>query len=92
MKISVLLQSSILLASASRLAGNWEVVASLAVSKRQMHKLSYLFDILIRNPHGGGKQIILDVAVTGLDGNTRTNDDKPDQPLKLAVIITYITL
>ena len=38
-------------------------------------------DILIRNPHGGGKQIILDVAVTGIDGTTRTNDDKPDQPL-----------
>ena len=38
-------------------------------------------DILIRNPHGGGKQIILDVAVTSIDGTTRTNNDKPDQPL-----------
>ena len=32
-------------------------------------------DILIRNPYGGGKQIIIDVAVTGIDGTTRTNDD-----------------
>ena len=38
-------------------------------------------DILIRNPYGGGKQIIIDVAVTGIDGTTRTNDDKPEQPL-----------
>ena len=38
-------------------------------------------DILIRNPYGGGKQIIIDVAVTGIDGTTRTNGDKPDQPL-----------
>ena len=38
--------------------------------------------ILIRNPYGGGKQIIIDVAVTGIDGTTRTNDgDKPEQPL-----------
>jgi hypothetical protein len=27
-------------------------------------------DILIRNPYGGGKQIIIDVAVTGIDGTT----------------------
>ena len=38
-------------------------------------------DILIRNPYGGGKQIIIDVAVTGIDGTTRTNDDKPEQPV-----------
>ena len=38
-------------------------------------------DILIRNPYGGNKQIITDVAVTGIDGTTRTNDDKPKQPL-----------
>ena len=38
-------------------------------------------DILIRNPYGGGKQIIIDVAVTGIDGTTRKNDDKPNQPL-----------
>ena len=38
-------------------------------------------EILIRNPYGSGKQLIIDVAVTGIDGTTRTNDDKPDQPL-----------
>ena len=38
-------------------------------------------DILIRNPYGGGKQIIIDVAITGIDVTTRTNDDKPEQPL-----------
>ena len=38
-------------------------------------------DILIRNPYGGGKQIIIDVAVTGIDGTIRKNDDKPNQPL-----------
>ena len=38
-------------------------------------------DILLRYPQGGWRQIILDVAVTGIDGNTRINDDKPDQPL-----------
>ena len=38
-------------------------------------------DILIRNPYGGGKQIILDVSVTGIKGTTRTNDDKPNQPM-----------
>jgi len=32
-------------------------------------------DILIRNPYGGGKQIILDVSVTGINGTTRTNDE-----------------
>ena len=36
-------------------------------------------DILIRNPYGGGRQIIIDVAVTGIDGSTRTNNNKPDQ-------------
>ena len=38
-------------------------------------------DILIHKPYGGGKQIIRDVAVTGIDGTTRTNDDKPNQPI-----------
>lgn len=37
-------------------------------------------NILIRNPYGGGKQIIIDVAVTSIDGTTRTNDGKPNQP------------
>ena len=36
-------------------------------------------DILIRNPYGGGRQIIIDAAVTGFDGSTRTNNNKPEQ-------------
>jgi len=38
-------------------------------------------DILIRNPYGGGSQIIVDVAVTGFDGSTRTHNNKPEQVL-----------
>jgi hypothetical protein len=40
-------------------------------------------DILVRNPYGGGKQIIIDAALTltGIDSTTRTNDDEPDQPV-----------
>jgi hypothetical protein len=36
-------------------------------------------DILIRNPYGGDRQIIIDVAVTGFDGSTRTHNNKPEQ-------------
>ena len=33
-------------------------------------------DILLRNPRGGfGRQTIIDVAVTGIEGQSRTNDD-----------------
>ena len=38
-------------------------------------------DILLRNPFGGGRQVILDVAVTGVDGSDRKVDDHPDQPM-----------
>jgi hypothetical protein len=37
-------------------------------------------DILIRSPYEGGKLIIIDVALSGIDGTTRTNDEKADQP------------
>ena len=40
-------------------------------------------DIFLRNPHGGGRQIIIDVALTGTDGRNRTHDDKPEQPIIL---------
>ena len=40
-------------------------------------------DILIRNPYGGGAQIILDVAITGVSGQTRHTDQDTDQPLQL---------
>ena len=43
-------------------------------------------DILIRNPHGGGKQIILDVAVTGIDGTTRTNEPMMIYPINLLTL------
>ena len=39
-------------------------------------------DILISNPYGGGPQIILDVAVTGVTGQSRRTDLDADQPLQ----------
>ena len=33
-------------------------------------------DILLRNPHGGGKQVTIDVAVTDIDDCNRKIDDK----------------
>jgi len=39
--------------------------------------------ILLRNPRGFGRQIILDVAVTGVDEQSRTSDDNADHPLDL---------
>ena len=38
-------------------------------------------DILINNPYGGGPRIILDVAVTGVNGQSRHSDQDTDQPL-----------
>ena len=38
-------------------------------------------DICINNPYGGGRQIILDVAVTGVTGQSRRTDLDTDQPL-----------
>ena len=32
-------------------------------------------DIFLRNPRGLGRQIIIDVAVTGIDGQSRTSDE-----------------
>ena len=39
-------------------------------------------DILVSNPYGGGPQIILDVAVTGVNGQSRQSDTGTDQPLE----------
>ena len=36
-------------------------------------------DILIRNPYGSGNQIIVDAAVVGFNGSTRTHNNKPQQ-------------
>ena len=38
-------------------------------------------DIVVRNTHGGGKQKVIDVTLSGINGCSRTNDDIPEQPL-----------
>ena len=50
--------------------------------------LNYLYpddnrrpDILLRNPFGIWRQVIIDVAVTGIDGSDRKVDDHPNQPM-----------
>ena len=40
-------------------------------------------DILLRIPRGSGRQVILDVAVTAVDGQSRTSDDVADRPLNV---------
>ena len=40
-------------------------------------------DILLRNPRGFGRQATLDVAVTAIDGQSRTSDDVADRPLNV---------
>jgi len=39
--------------------------------------------ILLGNPRGFGRLVILDVAVTGIDIQSRTSDDAPDRPLNV---------
>ena len=39
-------------------------------------------DILPRNPRGFGRQVIMDVAVTGLDGQSRPTEDHPNRHLQ----------
>jgi len=38
---------------------------------------------LLRNPRGFGRQVILDIAVTRIDGQSRSSDDRPEQPLQV---------
>ena len=40
-------------------------------------------DIFIRNPRGSGKQVIIDVALTGVDGQSRTSDEAVERPLQV---------
>ena len=41
-------------------------------------------DLLISNPPGAaGRQIILDIACTGIHGQSRRHDDDPDNPLNV---------
>ena len=40
-------------------------------------------DIFIRNPRGLGRQVIIDVAVTGVDGQSRSSDEVTERPLQI---------
>ena len=40
-------------------------------------------DILLRSPRGFDRQVILDVAVTAVDGQSRASDDVADRPLSV---------
>ena len=40
-------------------------------------------DIFIRNPKGASKLVIIDVALTGIDGQSRTSDEVVERPLQV---------
>ena len=40
-------------------------------------------DILIRHQRGFGRSIILDVAITGIDGQSRPTEESPDRHLQV---------
>ena len=40
-------------------------------------------DIFIRNPRELGRQVIIDVAVTGVDGQSRSSDEASERPLQI---------
>ena len=40
-------------------------------------------DAFLRNPRGLGRQAIIDVAVTGVDGQSRTSDEAAERPLQV---------
>ena len=40
-------------------------------------------DIHIRNPRKSGKQVIIDVALTGVDGQSWTSDEAVERPLQV---------
>ena len=42
-----------------------------------------IFSVGFRNPGGFSNQIIIDVAVTGVDGQSRTCDEAVDRPLQV---------
>ena len=39
-------------------------------------------DILVHNPYGGGRKVIIEVAVTATNGQTRTSHYDTNRPLK----------
>jgi len=40
-------------------------------------------DAFLRNPRGLGRQAIIDVAVTGVDGQSRTSDEAAERPMQV---------
>ena len=40
-------------------------------------------DIFLRNPRGLGRQVIIDVAVTGVNGQSRATDEAVERPLQV---------
>ena len=40
-------------------------------------------DIFLRNPRGLGRQVIIDVAVAGVDGQSRATDEAVERPLQV---------
>ena len=40
-------------------------------------------DIFMRNPRGASKLVIIDVALTGIDGQSRTSDEVVERPLQV---------
>ena len=60
----------------------------LSVALEPLHMFSHLEaddnrrpDILVRNPHVGGSQAAVKVAISSFDSSTRTNNNKPEQVL-----------
>ena len=39
--------------------------------------------LFIRNPRGASKLVIIDVALTGIDGQSRTSDEVVERPLQV---------
>ena len=39
-------------------------------------------DVFLRNPRGLGRQVIIDVAVTGVDGQSRTSHEAAERPIQ----------
>ena len=40
-------------------------------------------DIFLRNPRGLGRQVIIDMAVAGIDGQSSTSDEAAERPMQV---------
>ena len=40
-------------------------------------------DVFLRNPRGLGMQVIIDIAVTSVNGQVRTSDEATERPLQV---------